>query len=95
MVGITKAQKEHIDDTHMVLKEWFGNGKSVPVKDCLDAAIEYYQDAKGDIPDFVLVFSIPAPWYYKWIDTGIMIRVKRLCGDRIKSDLNLNELHTE
>ena len=34
-------------------------------------------------------------FYYMWIDNGSMIRVKQLCGYRIKSDLNLNELDTE
>ena len=95
IIGITTAQKEQVEATNMVLKEWFGNGQCVPVKDHLDAAVEYYQEAKGDIPDFLLVFYIPAHFYYMWIDNGSMIRVKHLCGYRIKSDLNLNELDTE
>ena len=95
MIGITTAQKEQVEATNMVLKEWFGNGQSVPVKDHLAAAVKYYQEAKGDIPDFLLVFCIPAHIYYMWMNDGSMIRVKQVCGYRIKSDLNLNELDTE
>ena len=95
MIGITTAQKEQVEATNMVLKEWFGNGQCVPVKDHLAAAVTYYQQANGDIPDFLLVFCIPAHIYYMWMNDGSMIRVKQVCGYRIKSDLNLNELDTE
>ena len=72
------------------------DGQSVPVKDGVDAAIKAYQEANaGAIPDYVLSFNIPMRYYYKWTDSGNMIHVKHLCGYRIKSDLNLNELDPE
>ena len=94
-LGITTVQKEEIETTSIVRTEWFGNGKSVPVKDSVDAAIEAAIDANGELPDFVLTFFIPLRTFHKWIDDSTMTRVNYLSGYRVKSDLNLSELDPE
>ena len=97
MLAITTAQKEHVEaeNSDMVLKEWLGNGHSVPVKDCVATALKYYYEAKREQPDFVLAFSIPLDVYHNWIDNDTMIRVPYVSGYRIESDLNMNDLDAE
>ena len=95
-LAINTAQKEQIEITSTVLKEWFGNGTSVPVKDTVEAAAtKYYVQATKEAPDFVLTFFIPLRVYHKWIDQGIMTRVRHVYGYRIETDLNLNDLDLE
>ena len=98
-LGITTAQKEHIEATNIVPQEWFGNGISVPVKDSVDAAIEVLDDANdilnNELPDFVLTFFLPLRIFHKWIDNGTMTRVNYLSGYRIRSNLDLKVLDSK
>ena len=86
-IGVTTSEKEEIEATKIIRKDWYGNGKSVPVKDSVDAALQAHVDATGEMPDYILTFNIPLGKYHKWTHDGTMIRVEYLSGYRIKSGI--------
>ena len=80
----------------MVLMEWFGNGKSVPVKDSCEAANTAFQEAnQGDLPRYILTFYLGPADYIGWVHDGTMVRVKHLNGYRIYRDVVLDDVDPE
>ena len=80
----------------MVLMEWFGNAKSVPVKDCTQAAVTAFQEAnQGALPPHMLTFFLGLTDYHRWIHDGTMVRVKYQSGYRIYCNVPLNDVALE
>ena len=94
-IAITDEQKYVIENSEipMVLMEWFGNAKSVPVKDYSQAAVTAFQEANQNaLPPHMLTFYLGLTDYHHWIHDGTMVRVQRLSGYRIYRDVKLNDV---
>ena len=92
-VALSAEQAAQVEATKIVRCAWFGNGQSVPVKNCVASTVEAFCDAPTntslDLPSQCLLFMLPQPLFDEWIHKGKMKAVPRLDGYRIHGDLNL------
>ena len=90
-VLLTKTQKEAVLQTSWILKAWFGNGQSVPLKDSVLAAQKSFDKSGSSEPAHVaLFFKMPLTTFHEWIDAGTMWRVPHIEGYRVSVDIDLN-----
>ena len=93
-LALTEDQAEHVLDTGMVLRRWFGDGWYVPVKNSLHAAVKSFADAKQQDPAKVLSFGLPFSVYHEWVHGGIMRPCGWVEGYRINQNIDLNAVDT-
>ena len=71
-LALTAEQAEHVQTTRTVLKDWFGDGRSVPVKNDLKTAVDAFMKANGEVPAKALQFCLPLLLYHEWVHEGEM-----------------------
>ena len=97
-IAISKEQKEEIQRTQIVPREWFGDRQDcVPVKTSITMAVTAWQQAsranRDQTPPFVLTFTLSLGRFHRWIDTEMMKKCPpRVGGYRIYRDVNLAEV---
>ena len=88
---LTESQKETLLRTGCLYKSWFGNGRSIPLKDNTQAAVDSFNAAfSTEQADVVLLFFMPLTIYHDWISSGQMVRIAHLSGYRVNTDIDLN-----
>ena len=89
-LALTKEQVAQVQDTGIVLREWFGEGHNVPVKNSLFTAVRSFAAVKQENPLKVLTFRLSFAMFHEWVNTGIMEACLWVGGYRIKQDIDLN-----
>ena len=90
VIALTAEQGEHVQSTHTVLRTWFGNGTSVPVKANPETAVDAFVRAKNTHPEMVLEFNLPLAIYHDWVHNGYMQVCPWVAGYRVCGDIELN-----
>ena len=88
-LALTAEQAEHVQTTRTVLKDWFGDGRSVPVKNNLETAVAAFVTANGEDPAKTIVFYLPLAIYHDWVHKDYMQVCPWVNGYRIKGDIDL------
>ena len=88
-LGLTAEQAEYVMGHGVVLRSWFGNGASVPVKNSLEQAVKAFVAAKEKEPAMLLLFCLPLRLYYKWMKQNQMTKCRWVGGYRIHGDIDV------
>ena len=91
-VALTADQVEHVKEKRTLLRTWFGNGKSVPVKNDVKTVVEAFFRAKKELPAAAILFCLPLLVYRDWLHEGEMLRCDWVGGYRIYRDINLSSV---
>ena len=88
-LALTAEQAEHVQTTRTVLKDWFGDGRSVPVKNNLETAVAAFVTANSEDPAKTILFYLPLPNYHDWVHKGYMQVCPWVKGYRVKRGIDL------
>ena len=96
-VALTDEQTADIETRGTLLKAWFGNGRSIPVKDTVDYAVDAFQKANsGANPNWAVSFKLTFKMYCEWLRNHKMQAAPEwIHGYRIKDDVALSDLDPE
>ena len=89
-LALTQEQSREVQKTRKVLREWFGQGHFVPVKNSLETATRSFAAVKQENPLKVLTFRLSFAMFHEWVNTGIMEACLWVHGYRINQDIELN-----
>ena len=72
---------------------WFGNGKSILVKDTLEEATRSFgKEPMDDSAYAALFFHIPLTTVHPWVQNCVLERTPHVGGYRIRVDINIKEI---
>ena len=95
-VTLTAEQAQLVRASHMVRRAWFGDGKSVPVKNTLEASIKAYEESPMYNPHAptpeALLFFLPLGLFHEWMHGGVMKACPWVDGYRIAQDIDLTKM---
>ena len=89
-LALTQEQIEQVQKTGKVLREWFGEGHNVPVKNSLFTAVRSFAAVIQENPLKVVTFRLSLAVFHEWVDAGIMEPCPWVNGYRMKQDIDLN-----
>ena len=93
-VILTEEQYQQMlaEDT-VIKKDWFGNGKSIPVKGSIhDAETSFMKAGITEKPCMLVTFQMPLTTFHDWVDNDLMVRTKHVGGYRIKQNINVKDI---
>ena len=96
-VALTDEQKADIETSGTLPKAWFGDGRSIPVKDTVENAVDAFQKANsGANPNWAVRFKLTFKMYYEWLHNHKMQAApEKIHGYRINDDIVLSDVDPE
>ena len=79
----------------MIKRDWFGNGRSIPVKDSIQDALISFENKPAKIkgkPFRAVLFHIPLTTYHGWVDNDLMVKTPHVGGYRIFQNIHVKEI---
>ena len=88
-IAFSDARKEEIIEGNVVRQAWFGDGRSIVLKDTADEAVRSFYESFGADAEWVLSITIAAGTYTEWSHTGVLRRAAHVYGYRLHKNLDL------
>ena len=88
-IAVDDATKNDISDNQKVSTQWFGDGRSIALKDNVEAAVHAFQEYWETDPEWILSVEIAADEFVKWTHANVLKRTAHVHGYRLSQDLDL------